>query len=135
MPRRRSRSPGTVAPMNRQARIVPVVVAVAALALYVRTLLPGMAFDDWGEMQTVPWVLGVPHPTGYPTYVMAAWLFERLPIGEVAFRANLFSAICMALALATASVIGNRLGVRPMIAGAAAIGAGAVGTVWGSATV
>ena len=38
-----------------------------------------MAFDDWGEMQTVPWVLGIPHPTGYPTYVMAAWLFEQLP--------------------------------------------------------
>src|SRR3954447_23231961 len=110
--------------MSRAARLAPVIVAVAALALYVRTLLPGMAFDDWGEMQTVPWVLGVPHPTGYPTYVIAAWLFERLPLGEVAFRANLFSAACMAVALATATVIGIRLGVRPMIAGASAIAAG-----------
>src|SRR6188472_750380 len=125
--------------MSRAARIVPVVVAVASLALYVRTLLPGMAFDDWGEMQTVPWVLGIPHPTGYPTYVLAAWLFERLlgllSLGEVAFRANLFSAVCVALALAVATVIGVRLGVRPAIAAAAAIGTGAVGTIWGSATV
>jgi hypothetical protein len=121
--------------MSRLARAVPVVVGVAALALYVTTLLPGMAFDDWGEMQTVPWVLGVPHPTGYPTYVMAAWLFERLPLGEVAFRANLFSAVCIALALATAVVIGIRLGVRPVIAGVAAALTGIVGTIWASGTV
>ena len=121
--------------MSRAARFLPVLVAVAALGLYLRTLLPGMAFDDWGEMQTVPWVLGIPHPTGYPTYVMAAWLFERLPLGEVAFRANLFSAVCTALALAVATLIGTRLGVRPAIAAAAAIGTGAVGTIWGSATV
>ncbi len=117
------------------ARVVPILVAVAALALYVRTLLPGMAFDDWGEMQSVPWVLGIPHPTGYPTYVIAAWLFERLPLGDVAFRANLFSAVCMALALATASVIGIRLGVAPVIAGVAAFATAVVGTIWGSGTV
>jgi transmembrane protein TMEM260 (protein O-mannosyltransferase) len=123
--------------MSRGARIVPVVVAIASLALYVRTLLPGMAFDDWGEMQTVPWVLGIPHPTGYPTYVMAAWLFEHLaaPLGGVAFRANLFSAACIALALATSAVIGMRLGVNPFIAGVAAYATGLVGTIWGSATV
>jgi hypothetical protein len=112
-----------------------VVVGVAALALYVRTLLPGMAFDDWGEMQTVPWVLGVPHPTGYPTYVMAAWLFEHLPLGDLAFRANLFSAVCVALALATATSIGVRLGVNAWIAGVAAFASGIVGTLWASGTV
>src|SRR6187549_3665355 len=121
--------------MSRAARIVPVVVAVASLALYLRTLLPGMAFDDWGEMQTVPWVLGIPHPTGYPVYVMAAWSFERLPLGDVAFRANLFSAVCLALALAVATVIQIRLGVRPAIAAGAAVATGAVGTIWASATV
>ncbi len=39
-------------------------------ALYVVTLMPGAAFDDWGEMQSVPHVLGVAHPTGYPTYIL-----------------------------------------------------------------
>jgi hypothetical protein len=121
--------------MSRGARIVPVVVAVASLVLYARTLLPGMAFDDWGEMQTVPWVLGIPHPTGYPTYVLAAWLFERLPLGDVAYRANLFSAVCIALALATAVSIQVRLGVRPVIAGVAAFATGVIGTIWASATV
>ena len=110
--------------MSRAVRLAPIVVAVIALAVYVRTLLPGMAFDDWGEMQTVPHVLGVPHPTGYPTYVLAAWLFELLPLGSIAFRANLFSAVCLALALATATSIGMRLGVRPWIAAVAALADG-----------
>ena len=44
-------------------------------------ILPGQAFDDWGEMQVVPHVLGIPHPTGYPTYVLVAWLF----VAAVAF--------------------------------------------------
>ncbi len=123
--------------MSRGARVVPVVVAVASLVLFVRTLLPGMAFDDWGEMQSVPWVLGIPHPTGYPTYVMTAWLFEHLlaPLGSVAFRANLYSAVCIALALATAVSIQVRLGVRPVIAGVAAYATGLIGTIWASATV
>jgi hypothetical protein len=121
--------------VTRAARIAPIVVAALALAVYVRTLLPGMAFDDWGEMQTVPHVLGIPHPTGYPTYVLAAWLFELLPLGAIAFRANLFSAVCIALALATATSIGIRLGVRPWIAAVAALATGAIGTVWAAATV
>ena len=122
--------------MSRAARLAPIVVVAIALAVYVRTLLPGMAFDDWGEMQTVPHVLGVPHPTGYPTYVIAAWLFELLPLGtSIAFRSNLFSAVCVALALATATSIGMRLGVRPWVAAVAALATGAIGTVWGSATV
>jgi hypothetical protein len=104
--------------------------------MYLRTLLPGMAFDDWGEMQTVPHVLGVAHPTGYPTYVLLAWAFELLlPIGDVAFRANLFSAVCAALALGVAASAGQRLGVRPIIAAPVALAAGLVATVWVASTV
>ncbi len=113
----------------------PAVVFAVALVLYLQTLLPGMAFDDWGEMQTVPHVLGIAHPTGYPTYVLAAWLFELLPIGDVAFRANLLAAVCVALALAVATSVQQRLGVHPAIAAVASLATGAVATVWTSATV
>jgi hypothetical protein len=111
------------------------VVTIASFALYLRTLLPGMAFDDWGEMQTVPHVLGIAHPTGYPTYVLTAWIFELFPVGSVAFRANLLSAVCVALALGLATLAAQRLGVRPAIAAAASLATAGVGTVWGSATV
>ena len=117
------------------ARLAPAVVFVVTLALYVRTLLPGMAFDDWGELQTVPHVLGIAHPTGYPTYILTAWVFELLPIGSVAFRANLLAAVCVAVALAAMTSTTLRLGVRPAIAVAAAVATGAIGTVWASAVV
>ncbi len=122
-------------PPSPGARIAPFVVFAVSLVLYLRTLLPDMAFDDWGELQTVPNVLGIAHPTGYPTYVITAWLFELLPIGSVAFRANLFAAVCVAVALAAMTSTTLRLGVRPAIAVAVGVATGAIGTIWGSAVV
>ena len=120
---------------DRLARFSPVVVFGIALGLYMRTLLPGIAFGDWGEMQTVPHVLGVAHPTGYPTYVLLAWLAQLVPLGSVAFKLNLLSALLVAGALATVCAIAQRLGVRPLLAIAGALAVGAVGTVWAAATV
>jgi Protein of unknown function (DUF2723). len=125
------RGPARLAP----ARLVPLIVAGVALVVYARTLMPGIAFGDWGEMQTVAHVLGVAHPTGYPTYIVLAWLAELVPIGSVAFRANLLSAVFVAATLGTVTLISMRLGVRPIIAGASALILGAVGTVWAAATV
>ena len=120
---------------RRLGQAAPAVVTLVALGLYLATLMPGMAFDDWGEMQSVPHVLGVAHPTGYPTYLLTAWLFELLPIGSVAWRANLLSAVCVSLALGTLTAIGMRVGVRPWLAALAALATGAVATVWSSALV
>jgi len=122
-------------PPTPAERVAPVVVFAISLVLYLRTLLPGMAFDDWGEMQTVPHVLGIAHPTGYPTYILTAWLFELLPFGSIAFRANLFAAVCVAVALAAMTSTTIRLGVRPAIAAAVAVATGAIGTIWASAVV
>jgi hypothetical protein len=122
-------------PASLGARLAPLFVFAASLALYVRTLLPDMAFDDWGEMQTVPHVLGIAHPTGYPTYIITAWLFELLPLGSIAFRSNLFAAVCVAVALAAMTSTTLRLGVRPTVAAAVALATGAIGTIWASAVV
>ena len=86
----------------------PVSVAVLALLLYARTMLPGQAFDDWGEMQTVPHVLGVAHPTGLP-HLRARGLAVRTGADRrsVALRANLLSAVCMAVALGALTAIGS----------------------------
>jgi Protein of unknown function (DUF2723) len=105
------------------------------LAVYASTLLPGIAFGDWGEMQTVPHVLGVAHPTGYPTYILLSWLAHLVPIGSIAFRANLLSAVLVAGALAVTVAILLRLGIRPLIAAGAGLAFGAVATVWAAATV
>ena len=113
----------------------PLIVGAVAFVAYLRTLMPGIAFGDWGEMQTVPHILGIAHPTGYPTYILLAWLTELIPIGSVALRANLLSAVLVSLAVAIATAISIRLGVRPLIAIAAGIASAAVGTIWAAATV
>ena len=50
--------------------------ALGALAVYRTTLLPGLAFWDTGEAQTVLPVLGTMHPTGFPAFVVIGWLFS-----------------------------------------------------------
>src|SRR5687768_5388986 len=120
--------------VSRTAVLTSTVTGLIALAAYIRTLLPGQAFGDWGEMQTVPHVLGVAHPTGYPTYILLSWLAHLLPVGSIAFRANLLSAVLVAGTLGVTVAILLRLGTRPAIAVGTALALGAVGTVWAAAT-
>jgi hypothetical protein len=120
---------------SAQRLLASAIVGAMSLVVYVLTLLPGIAFGDWGEMQTVPHVLGVAHPTGYPTYILLSWLAHLVPIGSVAFRSNLLSAVLVSGALAVTVAILLRLGIRPLIAVAAALGLGAIPTVWAAATV
>jgi len=77
-------------------------VTVVALAVYIATLAPGLTFEhtgyDGGDLIAAARTLGIPHPTGYPTYTLLAWLFTHLPIGTIAYRVNLLSATCAAVA-------------------------------------
>ncbi len=109
-------------------------VFAVALLVYIRTLLPGSSFGDWGEMQMIPAQLGVPHPTGYPLYVLLGKAFSLLPIGSVAYRANLLSAVAAAGAAAAVVPVATRLGVRPIIAAVAGLSLAVTGTLWLEAT-
>jgi hypothetical protein len=106
------------------------------LLVYVPTLLPGVAFGDWAEMQTAPYLLEVPHPTGFPLYVLRGrlWLFEE-PFGPVAWRMNLVAAVVVAGAAAAATLVAARLGARPLLALAGGMTLAVTGTVWDAATV
>ena len=66
-----------------------------AFALGRWALLPGLGFWDTGELQVVGPVLGTAHPTGFPAYVILAWLASVVfvPLGDPAFRTNLLSAV------------------------------------------
>ncbi len=68
--------------------------------LYLFTLQPGVLPGDAGEFQLVVPTLGVAHPPGYGLYIMLGKLFVSLvPIGEMAWRVNLFSAFTSTLTL------------------------------------
>jgi hypothetical protein len=77
--------------------------------LYLTTLAPTVLFGDGGEFQFVPYILGIAHPTGYPLYLLLGWAWSHiLPIGEVAFRMNLFSALWAALAVGLSYLVALR---------------------------
>jgi hypothetical protein len=80
---------------------VPFLVFLLTFALYLRTLAPSVValFDDSLEFQLVGYKLAIAHPTGYPLYTLLLHLTSWLPIGDVAYRANLLSALCASLAV------------------------------------
>ena len=67
--------------------------------VYVQTIASTVEFIDSGELATVPHVLGVAHPTGYPLWTLIAHIFSTLPIAkEEIARLNIFSAFITASA-------------------------------------
>jgi len=82
-------------------------VFISSLGLYIRTLAPGILPGDSAEFQVLAYQLGIAHCPGYPIYLLLAKIFTFLPVGEIAYRVNLFSAFMAALA-----VLGVFLGAR-----------------------
>lgn len=70
---------------------------VLPLAVYLRTLCPTIFAGDSGELVAGSYCLGIVHPPGYPLYCLIGRLFSLVPVGSVAFRLNLMSALCAAL--------------------------------------
>lgn len=82
---------------------------VASFVLYLRTLAPSLMYGDSAEFQTIAYTLGIGHPTGYPIYVLLAKFFTFLPVGDIAYRVNLFSAFSAALTVALVYLITRKL--------------------------
>ena len=80
----------------------PALLAASLSAVYLRTLAPGLTWmhdgADGGDLITAAATGGVPHPSGYPLYTLLAGAFQRLPVGSLAYRTNLLSALCAVLA-------------------------------------
>ena len=83
-------------------RLAPILLFLSLLTVYGMTLAPGLTWAnrgaDGGDLITAAATGGVPHPTGYPVYLLLARLFQLLPIGSLAFRSNLLSALAAAFA-------------------------------------
>ena len=86
----------------RSARLIAVSLFILSLIFYTLTLAPSVVtiFDDSLEFQLVTHQLGIAHPTGYPLYTLLGKLFTLLPMGNVAYRVNWFSAVCGAATVA-----------------------------------
>jgi hypothetical protein len=94
-------------------RIIALVLSLGALTLYTFTLAPGVLGGDSGEWQYMMPTIGVAHSTGYPLYVFVGKFFITfLPLGSVAFRVNLFSAVCAAIVVGLVYLLATRMNIR-----------------------
>lgn len=107
---------------NRQslpviAVITAVILSLLSLALYSRTLHPGVGPSlDSMELQIAALVDGVIHPPGSPQYLLLGKLaMQILPGPSAAYRLNLMSALSAAAAIGFVYLLGYRL-TRSLVA-------------------
>src|SRR5215218_2370574 len=126
---------------RRSAALLGGAVAIFVGILYIGTLAPTVLpygtpdTLDSPMLQTEVTVLGVGHPTGYPTYMMLTHLFIYLPFGDPAYRVNLASAIYGVAAVFAVYLAGLRLGGRAVAAAAGALAFGLSGSFWSQAVI
>ena len=113
---------------------------LAAFALYLATLAPTILYHtdqmkDSAVLPAVAHTLGISHPTGHPTYTILTHLFTYLPVGDVAYRVNLASAVFGALTVALHFGVGYRLSrsIAASVLGAVAFGVS--GLFWSQAII
>jgi hypothetical protein len=98
-------------------RLPPLTLTFFLLAIYLHTMAPGLTWSndgsDGGDLITAAYTGGVPHPTGYPLYLLLARLFQAIPAGSLAYRTNLMSAVFAALsALLVYHIVARALNER-----------------------
>ncbi|HTY54245.1 MAG TPA: DUF2723 domain-containing protein [Candidatus Binataceae bacterium] len=107
----------------RRVAVASAITLLVATIVYLRTMMPGPAFMDTGEFQTVTYVLGVAHPTGYPLYTIVGKIFGTvLPLGSWAWRMNLMSVLSASIAASMLTVLALRFRASPLVAVIASLG-------------
>jgi hypothetical protein len=116
-------------------------VFLLVFALYLRTLSPTVLYLqdpkllDAVMVQMQVAVLGITHPTGYPTYLMLTHLFTYVPVGDVAYRVNLASAFYAALAVVAVYLTGLLISRRVVAAAAGGLAFGLGAALWSQAVI
>jgi MFS family permease len=100
-------------------------------AVYLATLLPGLGgTEDTPKFQYIGAVMGTAHDPGYPLYTVLTHAWSRLPLGTLAYRINVFSAVWGAAACAFVLLAMRSLHVRRWTAAAVACAMGVGATFW-----
>ncbi len=141
---------------NSASRVNPNVAAGAVflitLSLYFVTAAPTFTLKnmgtDGGDLLAAAFNWGVPHPSGYPTYILLLRVFSFLvPVGDFAYRANLFSALLGALTAllmfyvvlkvlqGTSEADGRRQWLHVACASFAALALAASPLIWSQSTI
>jgi tetratricopeptide (TPR) repeat protein len=95
---------------NEKTYLIPILI----FPIFLATLHPSITAGDSGEISAAAFSLGIPHPSGYPLYVIIGKLFSlALPLGNVAYRVNVASAVfgalsCWMVYLITHKIVNSR---------------------------
>lgn len=79
--------------------IIAILLFVISSIAYIKNLTPSVTAGDSGELTTAVYNMGACHPPGYPLYGIVGKLFTFIPVGDIGYRVNLFSAISAAGAI------------------------------------
>lgn len=75
------------------------IVLITIFYIYIYTTHPVFKTNDSPETTVASVTLGIGHPPGYPIFVLLAKIFSYLPIGNYAFKINIFSIFLSILVL------------------------------------
>ena len=86
-------------PHENSSIFCSIIIFILASLLYLSGLCPTISWFDSPEFVTIPYTLGIGHPAGSPTYSLAVKIATFLPLGSVALRVNVCSALAGGLTL------------------------------------
>ena len=110
-------------PILRRDGFLAVSVGLIAFAVYLRTLMPDVGGpEDSAKFQYVGAALGTAHPPGYPLHTLLSHAFSYLPVGTIAYRANLLSAVMGSIAVGFAALLGRGMGSSRVACAMGALG-------------
>ncbi|MDX1608418.1 MAG: DUF2723 domain-containing protein, partial [Candidatus Spechtbacterales bacterium] len=74
--------------------VAPVALFFLVFSIYLYTAPRGIiSYADSSELITASYTLGIPHPPGYPLFVLIGKLFSFIPVGTIAFRYAIMSSM------------------------------------------
>lgn len=92
--------------------IVGLLLFLSTFVVYVKHLAPSIFVGDSADATIASYVLGIPHPPGFPVYTWFGHVFTFIPVGDIAYRVNLMSAFFGALAIPVVYLIIRSLAPR-----------------------
>ncbi len=100
---------------------------LAALPRFAAFVIPAAAYFasasaepgswDTAELQGVPYILGIAHPTGFPLYTLVGYVWSHVAIvGSVAFRMNAMSGVAIAITALAGYAVAREIGANRWVA-------------------
>ncbi|MBC7226458.1 MAG: DUF2723 domain-containing protein [Thermoflexales bacterium] len=109
------------------------------MAIYLPTMPPSLTWAHWGadggDMAAAVALGRLPHPPGFPTYLLLGAACMRLPWGDPAWRLNLLSALSAAVAAGLTAAAVRRVSSSAVVALAAGLSLGLAPLFWSQALI